>query len=95
MASEETSSLDPTSPNQFGRGKREKRKRKEKKEGKIFRERESTFSLGFSTIGPSNLGKTRGKVDPHCNSYEWVPVLWSFNKLQEVGVLLLLWLFLA
>ena len=39
------------------------------KEGESFRERESTFSLDFPTIGPSNPGEERGKVDPHCKGY--------------------------
>ena len=63
--------------NQFGRGESKPRKRKD------FRERESTFSLGFPTIGPSNPGETRGKVDPHCKSYTWVPVLWSFGNSER------------
>ena len=46
-------------------------------------------------IDPANFGKARSKVGPHCKSYAWVPVLRSFDKLREVGVLLLLWLFLA
>ena len=46
----------------------------------------STFSLDFSTVGPSNSGETRSKVDPQCKSYAWVPILWSFDKLREVGV---------
>ena len=37
-------------------------------------------------IGSSNSGETRGKVDPYYKSYAWVPEVWSFNKLQEVGV---------
>ena len=37
-------------------------------------------------IGPSNPGETRGKVNPHCKSFVWVPLLWSFDKLREVGV---------
>ena len=49
-------------------------------------ERESTFSLDFPTIDPSNFGETKGKVDPHYKSYAWVPILWSFEKLWEVGV---------
>ena len=48
--------------------------------------RSSHFSLGFPVIGPSNPGEARGKVDPHYKSYAWVPVLWSFDKLWEVGV---------
>ena len=67
------------------RGKIE-REKKEERERRNFRERGSTISLDFSAIGPSNLGETRGKVDPHCKSYAWVPVLWSFDKLQEIGV---------
>ena len=47
----------------------------EKEERVLERERESTFSLDFSTIGSSNPGKARGKVDPHCKGYAWVPVL--------------------
>ena len=54
----------------------------------------STFSLDFPAIGPANPGEARGKDDPHCKSYAWVPRLWSFEKLQEVGVLLLLGLVL-
>ena len=62
------------------------REKKEERERRNYRERGSTFSLDFPAIGPLNPGETRGKVDPHCKSYVWVPVLWSFDKLQEVGV---------
>ena len=89
MASEKTSNLtklDPTS----SRGKK-----REKEKERAFRERNSTFSLDFPTISPSNLGETRGKVDPHCKSYVWVPVLWSFDKFREVGVFFYLFLFLG
>ena len=55
----------------------------------------SHFSLDFLENGPSNLGETRGKVDPHCKSYAWVPVLWSFEKLREVGVFSYLIYYLA
>ena len=48
-------------------GKKRKIERKREKE-RDFRERSSTFSLDFSAIGPSNSDKTRGEVDPHCNS---------------------------
>ena len=82
---ERTSSLD-----QIGREKRrgegENRNRKVRENRRDFRARVSTFSLYFSTIGLSNPSESRGKVDPHCKSYTWVPVLWSFDKLQEVGV---------
>ena len=47
--------------------------------------RSSHFSLNFSMNGPSNSGETKGKVDPHCKSYAWVPEVWSFDKLREVG----------
>ena len=66
-------------------GKREG-KRKGKKEEKVFRESVSNFSLDFSAIGSAVSGETRSKVDPHYNSYAWVLVLWSFDKLREVGV---------
>ena len=68
-----------------GMGKREG-KRKGKKEEKVFRERVSNFSLDFLAIGPAVSGETRSKVGPHYKSYAWVPVLWSFDKLREVGV---------
>ena len=54
------------------------------------RERSSTFSLEFSAIGLSIFGEARSKVAPHDKGYKWVPVLWSFEKLREVGVFLLL-----
>ena len=45
------------------------------KKKRVFRERSSYFSLYFPAIGRSNRDKTKGKVDPHCKSYAWVPVL--------------------
>ena len=75
MWHERTSPLDPSSPNRFW----EKEKEREKKID--FRERDSTLSLNFPTIGPS-----RSKVGLHCKSYVWVSVLGSFDKLREVGV---------
>ena len=77
--------LDPSSPTGFGRSKIEREKERERKSG-IFRERSSTLSLEFSAIGPSVSGEARSKVDPHGKGYAWLPVLGSFNKLQEVGV---------
>ena len=74
--------LDPTN---LGGGKGGEKKERGK-EGESFRKRESTFSLDFPTIGPSNPEKTRDKFDPHGKGYAWVPVLWSFDKLWEVGV---------
>ena len=69
----------------MGWGK-EREKKKGKKEDKVFRERVCNFYLDFPMIGPTVSGETRSKVDPHCKSYAWVPVLWSFNKLREVGL---------
>ena len=68
-----------TQPNWMGekRGKIEREKKEEKKKRNL--ERESTFSLNFPVIGPSNSGETRGKVDPHYKSYAWAPILWSFD----------------
>ena len=63
----------------------ERRGGRERKE-RDFRERSSTFSLEFPAIGPSVSGEARRKVAPHGKGYTWVPVLWSFDKLQEVGV---------
>ena len=67
------------------------RKREEKKEranGREremwdFRERSSTFSLKFPTIGPSVSDEARSKVAPHGTDYAWVSDLGSFDKLQE------------
>ena len=63
--------------NHFGKGESKPRKEGEKR--RDFRKRVSTFSLGFLAIGPSNPGETRGKVDPHCKSYAWVPVIVEFQ----------------
>ena len=57
--------------------------RKEKIVG--FLERSPTFSLEFPAIGPSDPGEPRDKVAPHCKSYEWVPVLWSFDNYGRLG----------
>ena len=67
----------------MGGKKREGGRKREK--GREFRERGSTFSLDFLAIGLSNSGETGGKVDPHCKSYAWVPVLWSFGKSRRKG----------
>ena len=52
----------------------------------IFRERESTFSLGFQPIGPSDFFGPRSKVVLRSEGYAWAPVSGSFDKLHEVGV---------
>ena len=88
MASERTillTQLDPTDWIGEKRGKIEREKKKEK-EKRNSRERGSTFSLDFLVIDPLNFDETRGKVDPQCRSYVWVPEVWSFEKLREVGV---------
>ena len=66
-------------------GELEREKERERKEG-IFRERDSNFSLDFSTIGPSVSGKARSKVAPHGKGYAWALVLGSFDKLRKVEV---------
>ena len=90
MWHERTSPLEPSSPNRRvggggGGGGRRGRggKRKEKKEEKVFRESVSNFSLNFSVIRRSNPGEPKGKVDPHCKSYAWIPVLWSFDNSER------------
>ena len=79
MASDWTSHLIQLDPTGFGveeRGKERERKRRRE----FKRERESTFSLDFSATGLSNPGEAKGKVDPHCKGYAWVPGLGSFNN---------------
>ena len=53
----------------------------------IFRERVSDFSLRSRAIGPSKFFGARRKVVLRSESFAWVPVLRSFDKLHEVGVL--------
>ena len=67
-------------------GEEEREKEREREKGRDSRERSSTFSLDFPAIGLANSGRTRNKVGLRCKGYAWVPVLWSFDKLQEVGV---------
>ena len=50
---------------------------------RVFRVRSSHFSLDFPVIDSSNLDEATGKVDPHCKSYSWVPVLWSFDNSER------------
>ena len=47
----------------------------------------SDFSLGFLEIGPSDFVEPRRKVILRGEGNAWVPVLRSFNKLRDVGVL--------
>ena len=69
-----------------GLGRRGGERKGRRKRERIFRVRSSHFSLNFPMIIPSNSGEARGKVDPHYKSYLWVPKVWSFDKLREVGV---------
>ena len=84
-------------PNWFGRERKKEKEQteKEREKRRAFGERSSTLSLDFLMIGPSNSCETRGKVDPHCKSYAWVPVLRSFDKFWEVGIFFYLFYSLA
>ena len=53
----------------------------------VFRERGSDFSLKSRAIGPSDFFGPRKKVALRGEDYTWAPVLGSFDKLREVGVL--------
>ena len=53
----------------------------------IFRERESDFSLRSRAIGLLDFVGPRRKVVLRSKGFSWVPVLGSFDKLREVGVL--------
>ena len=52
-----------------------------------FRERERDFSLDFWLIRSSDFFGARRKVALRSKAYVWAPVLRSFDKLREVGVL--------
>ena len=52
-----------------------------------FSERGSAFSLRSLTIGPSDFFGSRKKVALRGEGNTWAPVLGSFDKLHEVGVL--------
>ena len=67
-----------------GKEEREKKKTERDREREGFRERGSTFSLSFPTIGPASSDEARSKVAPHDKDYTWVPVLWSFDKLRKM-----------
>ena len=53
---------------------------------RVFRERKSNFSLDFPVFGPSVLVGPRSNVVLRGKGYVWTPILWSFDKLWEVGV---------
>ena len=50
------------------------------------KERKSNFSLDFLVFGQSVLVGPRSKVVLRHKGYTWAPVLWSFDKLREIGV---------
>ena len=52
-----------------------------------FRERERDFSLYFWLIRPLDFFGARRKVALRSETYGWAPVLRSFYKIHEVGVL--------
>ena len=61
------------------RGKGANREIRERNGG-IFNERGSNFSLNFPAIRLSVSDEVRSKVAPHGEGYTWVPVLWSFDN---------------
>ena len=52
-----------------------------------FRERTSDFYLNFWQIRPSKSFGPRRKAALRREAYAWTPILGSFFKLREVGVL--------
>ena len=80
-------SLNPCLTNLLGGGEQTERGKKEEEES--FRVRSSHLSLDFPAIESSNSSETRGKVDPHCKSYAWVPEVWSSITPRGRGFLLL------
>ena len=48
--------------------------------------RECDFSLSFWAIRPSKFFEARRKAALRGETYEWAPVLRSFDKLLDVGV---------
>ena len=52
----------------------------------VFREKVSDFSLDLRQIRPSAVFETRRRTALRGEGFAWVPDLWSFLKLQEVGV---------
>ena len=53
----------------------------------VFRERASHFSLDLWLIRLSEFFEARRKVALRNEAYAWAPILRSFDKLREVGVL--------
>ena len=55
--------------------------------GFVFRERVCDFSIRSRAIGSSDFVGTRRKAVLRSEGFAWVPVIRSFDKLREVGVL--------
>ena len=53
----------------------------------VFRERGSDFFIRSRAIGQSDFFGLRRKVVLHSEGFAWAPVLGSFDKIHEVGVL--------
>ena len=53
----------------------------------FFSERVSDFSLKSRAIGPSDSFRPRSKMVLCNKGFVWAPILGSFDKLREVGVL--------
>ena len=53
----------------------------------FFSERVCNFSLRSRAIGQSDFSGPRSKVVLRSEGFAWVPVLGSFDKICEVGVL--------
>ena len=52
----------------------------------VFRERSTSFSLGYLAIRPSAVFGTRSKTALRREGFAWVSDLGSLLKLREVGV---------
>ena len=52
----------------------------------VFRERSTSFSLGYLAIRPSAVFGTRERTALRGEGFAWVPDLGSFFKLLEVGI---------
>ena len=52
----------------------------------VFREKVSDFSLDLRQIRSSTVFETRRRTALRGEGFAWVLDLWSFLKLQEVGV---------
>ena len=63
----------------------ERSREEQKAKMAIFSVRRSDFSLKIRAIRPSAAFGTRGRNALRGEGFAWVPDLWSFLKLQEVG----------